>query len=361
MRVNPVAPEDHKKYKIVFFTIAIDSRDPVLAQNVDWVIGLAQSFREVNVFAFHVGDYPSFPGNVKIFHFGGKSIQEKIRGMLNAIRLVSWSIGKGKGAVLYHMTTWPILFFGPLFKLRAWKQGVWYSHNYADWPLRITGCFIDKYFSPTIETFPLEVNSKLIATGHSLDFSSVSNPNLTQMDRKLDSIFCIGRIAPVKRIEILLQELAVVRDTNRNEITVTLLGPTQDQRYLEFLQRQATSLGIVLAVMGPMGRSTLLQFLKQVKFIFNGTPRSVDKSALEACASGAILISNNEALQHLTGMDWFWQRSNSGKIPEIHEQINNLLRLSNDELNEIASHIQITTRVENDLVNTLRVIKTQLT
>jgi glycosyltransferase involved in cell wall biosynthesis len=291
---------------------------------------------------------------------GGRNALSKVLGIFRAFQKITELISVRDGVALYHMITWPIWLFGLIFKLSGWKQGVWYSHHHADFALRSTTLLVDRFFSPTTTTFPIKVNKKLVATGHSLNFSNISAPKENRTTRQLNSIYCIGRIAPVKRIELLLRELAMLDLEDRKKISVKLIGPAQSREYMEFLKEEAAILQINLLILGPMLRSDLLKFLEEIEFIFNGTPKSVDKAALEACASGAILITNNIELCSLTGMDSIWENVKPNRIPTILEQVQYLSNIGTKRLIEIANHVQVTTRFKNDYFNTIKVIEREL-
>jgi glycosyltransferase involved in cell wall biosynthesis len=346
--------------RILFFTIAIDSHDSVLAQTQDWIKGLSEVFDEVYGFALHIGGHLNLPRNVVLTQIGGKGLIRRSLGIMDSFKVIIGMRKKKRTVVLYHMITWPIIVFGPFFKLGAYKQGLWYSHHYADLPLRITSKIVDKYFSPTRGTFPLKSKRNLVNTGHSLDFTEFSRNRAMQCARNNYSIYCIGRIAPVKQIELLIDVLASLKNKIPKQISVSLIGPIQDVGYLEFLKDRSKYTGIDLLLTGPMLREELIPFLQSVKFVFNGTPSSVDKSALEACASGAILITDNSELQYLTGMDLVWRNVPIGPNPSVGDQVNYLINQNEDALINISKHVISSTISKNDFMNTIRLIKREL-
>lgn len=346
--------------KIIFFTITVDSRDPVLAQTLDWIEGFAGIFEEANVFALHIGDSRGLPKNVRLFNFGGDTLWLKAVGILRAYIQLTKLLRPNNSIVFYHMLTWPIIFFGPIAKFMKHKQGVWYSHNHADLPLRMTQLLVNKYFSPTVNSFPLRNKSKLVTNGHSIDFENFPDCQAIRRDWKLNEIACIGRIAPVKSIELLFEALNQLNSPLRSGINVRLIGSIQDQQYWELLQNRAQNSGIKLIFSRPLIRDELVPFLKNIEFIFNGTPNSVDKSALEACATGAIPITNNDDLMKLTGADIFWKNSRFAGAPSVYEQIMYLIGANHQELIEFSLLVQQSTRSKNDVKSKVDSIRREL-
>jgi glycosyltransferase involved in cell wall biosynthesis len=345
---------------IILFTIAIDSKDLILAQTLDWVKGMASIFKEVHVFALRIENGAILPNNVFLFCNGGRTKFLKLLKLIKTYTKLKNVIRHNDAVVFYHMLTWPILMFGQFFKIRGLKQGVWYSHNYADFALRTTGCLVDKYFSPTINTFPLINKSKLVATGHAVDFKDF--PSYTEKIGQwhLDEIFYIGRITPVKRLELLIEALAGINYNRRMPVNFKIIGPTQDSNYLKKLFKEATDVGVQLDVIEPLTRERLIPLLKNVKFIFSGTPASVDKSILEACGSGAIPITNNMEVLELTGMDTVWRKLSIGPAPLIQQQITLLMNSSAETLFKISAQVQDSTRLQNNFERTLLRIKKEL-
>lgn len=346
--------------KIILFTITIDSHDPVLAQTIDWIKGFAGIFVEVNVFALHLGDLNGVPKNVRFFKFGGGNFWLKSVGILKTYRQMTKLLRQNNSIVFYHMVTWPIVFFGPLAKLLKHKQGVWYSHNHADIPLRITQPLVNKYFSPTVNCFPLRDKSKLVTNGHYIDFEDFPDCQAKHLDWNLNEIACIGRIAPVKRIELLFEALNQLSSRLKSGISVKLIGYVQDQQYWEFLQNRAQIYGINLILSQPLVRSELVPALKNINFIFNATPNSVDKSALEACATGAIPITENEDLIKLAGADIFWKNSKFAGAPSVYEQIKYLMSTNRQELIGFSLLVEQSTRSQNDVKSKVNSIRNEL-
>ncbi|NDE05106.1 MAG: hypothetical protein EB003_10725, partial [Flavobacteriia bacterium] len=120
------------------------------------------------------------------------------------------------------------MLLGALNRLLGITQFLWYSHHYADLYLRFSHKFANYFFSPTLESFPLQLGAKVIATGHAINFDSVLFGTTDySAPRKRDKLLNIGRIAPVKRIENLIYAVSEYRQMCQLELSIQLVGPSQ--------------------------------------------------------------------------------------------------------------------------------------
>jgi hypothetical protein len=81
---------------------------------------------------------------------------------------------------------------------------------------------------------------------------------------------------------------------------------------------------------------------------YSGSPNTVDKSVLEAAATGSFILSENEFVLKLTGMDRVWDEIGIELPLEINSQIELLKSHENDlNLRKLISKVCI----ENNDVN----------
>lgn len=346
--------------KVVFFTVSVDKDDHVLAHTFEWVKAIAYETKEVSVFARHVGNVKGSPSNVKYFNLGGGSWTKRARGLFRALlayfSILRKSRSKQEMVVIYHMVTWPILIFGPLNKFISVKQGLWYSHNYADIRLRLLYRLIDCCFAPTILSFPLSKVSNLVATGHALEFKGADDySKLLHLERNMNKIYCIGRIARVKNLECLIEAVSEINyEVSSQKFSVVLIGPVQDRQYLEFLMDRAISLKLDCSYIGALNRRDLVAELVDIGIVFNGTPKSVDKASLEAASMGALVVSENRDLLFLSGMSDVWQKMLHGRPSTLKNQIMLMSGLSRQESIEARRITMNLARSRNNIEKVVR-------
>ena len=83
---------------------------------------------------------------------------------------------------------------------------------------------------------------------------------------------------------------------------------------------------------------------------------AVDKAAIEAALIGCIVLSSNENVLRLTGLDSFWEESDLKSGINIFDQLTFLMSLSDREREELRKRISKSTRERNDLEKNLGLI-----
>jgi hypothetical protein len=90
------------------------------------------------------------------------------------------------------------------------------------------------------------------------------------------------------------------------------------------------------------------------KYYFCGTRIAVDKAAIEAAASGCIIISNNKNVLQLTGMSKIYASLNV-VIPEsLQSQIEVFEEISSKRIEQIQAEISQLTCELNNVKNTTK-------
>ena len=108
---------------------------------------------------------------------------------------------------------------------------------------------------------------------------------------------------------------------------------------MESLRTIAISNHTSLGIKNPVPYSQIPETLVGYKFIFTGTPRSVDKAVIEGAMSGCFVLSAEEEILGMTGMLEIWQELGYSNFPQLAEQINVLSKLKGDR--EQALRVQL--------------------
>ncbi|HVM59160.1 MAG TPA: glycosyltransferase family 4 protein, partial [Candidatus Paceibacterota bacterium] len=165
-------------------------------------------------------------------------------------------------------------------------------------------------------------------------------------------IVSVGRITPIKRLEILLDALALLR-TEGVRAEVSLVGaPTvpSDAAYQESLAAQASRFGISGAVhfMGAMPYDAMPEHYRQNDISVNLAPTGgIDTAVLEAMASGCIPLVANRAFAPFFKSDA--DRLLFDPNPEaLAEKLRSLIRMQQEERRALAARLSATARTEAD-------------
>ena len=328
---------------LVVHNLITDENDPVTAFAVDWIKAFSKIITSVIVVSTHVGKY-DLPANVKVIEVGGGSSWKKIVGSLKLLKCAITVLRTpGEKIVFHHMSEKTACFIGPIYKVAHIRQGLWYSHNRQSRILGGAIRVVDEIFSPTVNSFPFRTK-KLQAVGHGINMSRFNERNL--IEREKSGVLSLGRISKVKNLEKIIMGLSLAQ---RAKPSLTFIGPLMESpAYLESLRKLAYENQIDLRVEKSVNYQSIPKEVSKFSMTYSGSPNTVDKSVLEAAATGSFILSENEFVMKLTGMDRVWDAIGIEPPFEINSQIELLESHQNDvKLRKLISKVCI----ENNDVN----------
>jgi hypothetical protein len=100
------------------------------------------------------------------------------------------------------------------------------------------------------------------------------------------------------------------------------------------------------------------RILQRYKLCFTGTPKSVDKAALEAALTGCFVVSDEMSTLEQLGMRQVWESLNLNAIPKLEVQIELLSALPAKTASELRLLLCQKASEQNDLkVTTKRILE----
>lgn len=304
---------------MIIFNLATDENDPLLAFTSDWIKAFHEIENVTEVISTHVGSH-TLPKSIRVHELGGGSPFRKIIAIVkllyHGVRIISTT----KNTIIFHhMSTYSAMILGPLFRFRRFKQGLWYSHNRDSLILRAGSLAVNEIFTPTRDSFPFQ-SKKLHPVGHGIDVDKF-NLDMSENVRRL-GIVSVGRISEVKRLDRLITG---VNKSGLDGAEITFIGPNPGQNNLyEKLVDLAAKNEVPLIFLEPVKNSLLSGILSNYSMCYTGSPKTVDKSAIEGALVGCFVLSENLNVLEQTGMNEVWRTI--GRIPptSISEQIQEL-------------------------------------
>ena len=195
-----------------------------------------------------------------------------------------------------------------------WASTVlWYVHRSVDRRLRIAHAMVDAVVTAGPTSFRL-ASRKLHTVGHGIPtarFRDTSPEDGAPRD-SLGSgriLLTVGRLSPVKRLEVLLEATARLRSGPLPDLVLAIIGSTalpEETRYRVDLEERANRLGIAEAVrfVGPVPYADLPPYARAATWIASASETgSLDKNGLEAFAARRPFFVCNEAFDSLLGPD----------------------------------------------------------
>jgi glycosyltransferase involved in cell wall biosynthesis len=282
--------------RLLMFNLATDEKDPILGFTVEWVRALATRVPNVDVITMRYGT-TDLPGNVRVYSIG------KERGWTEARRLVEFYRRLGLllheqtyDACFAHMQERFALLAAPLLKLKHIPVTLWYTHPHTPLALRAAIRTVDRVITADSSSCRVRT-SKLLATGHGIDTDRFVP---AFCDRGRFRVVAVGRVTPIKRLELLVDAAARLQSRLTQPLEVRLIGPTDipDTNYESALRRRAFEMGIASQVnfVGPLGTEELIAEYQAADAVVSLTRRgSFDKSAIEGMSCGLPLLTMNPA------------------------------------------------------------------
>lgn len=184
---------------------------------------------------------------------------------------------------------------------------LWYAHGSVTPGLvRALRC-VDRLVTSTPEGCRV-ASPKVRVIGQAIDTSLFQLPVSGQVRNVL---LYVGRITPRKRIHLLIEVMQALRaSAGGGAFRLKLVGPASgsaDQVYLLGLQARVAEMGLqdIVEFCGPREQSQLPPLYETALLHINlSETGSMDKTVMESLAAGCPVLTSNEAIMPLLGVDF---------------------------------------------------------
>ncbi len=341
------------KKRLYVFNLETNINNPILSFTHDWILNFANQVDKVFVYSTHVGKH-KLPKNVEVNEIGGGNFYQKVRALFRLTKSAFAIIRFRKDSIVFHhMSTRTSVFPGILIRLAGVNQGLWYSHSAKPISLRVAARIADVIISSTDGSFPL-CSSKIAYVGHGIDLSK-SEEILLNAPKSRRGVVSLGRITSVKNLDKLLVSLSKLN----TKYDVTFIGPSDKNKVVDKkLMSLAGDAKVNLAINPQISHDEVLGKLAKFSIYYTGTPRSVDKSTIEAASVGCFVVTMEKAAQELTGMKQIWEELDQPENLSIDEQIRELEKLTEYEQVELRKLLHNQSVSKNNVTNTTQKILT---
>lgn len=329
--------------RLLIFVNKFDEDDDLLGFFPGWVAELTKTSKLI-VVAQYVGQYKR-ASNLEVVSIDKNNNPNPL---LRAILLDELLFKKRRdydGILVIMAPSWVIV-SAPIAKIFRKKLYLWYAVWRGNWKLKLAEKMADKIFCSVKESFPFP-SKKVTPIGQGVDTDNfVPDEN----KRKNSTILFLGRISPVKKIDILIKSLALMKEQNITVYDATNLkivgGPAslQDQKYLTEVKKLAEELEVKdkISWTGKIGHSQTRDYYQEADIFVNLTPTgSFDKTMLEAMACGTLVLASNRALERFLpqkASNMLVFRENDSQ--DLAAKLTHLLSLSDQKKNVIRSQLR---------------------
>lgn len=333
---------------LVILTQVLDRDDAVLGFFHGWCEAFADHVDRLTVFAQRVGRV-ELPDQVQVRSLGKESGGGRGT-MLKRLwsGLFSLRGGQRPDAVLAHMVPKFVLYAAPLCKPRGVPMYLWYTHKGVDRNLRMAVPLVRRVFTASAESFRMSGQERrVVITGHGIDCERFA-PG--QQARTVD-VLSVGRLAPSKAQDELLEALARLPELPRVEIAGDILLPG-DAAYRDQLHAFASErLNGAVTFLGSVAWPDVADAMRRARVLVNTSRTgSLDKVVLEAMACGTLPLTCNESFAPVFGPELsrllMFPRDEPGALSE---SLARLLSLPEPERAALAGRLRDLVLAQHDL------------
>ena len=278
-----------------------DLDDSGLGVAIDWISNFAGKFDKIYVITHEAGRLPKID-NVEIVSVGKELGYSKFRRAWELYRH-SWRIlndHKIHGCFVHMVPIFGVM-LAPLLRLKGIPVLQWYTHKHTSLILRLICYFANHILTASHESVSLK-SPKILVTGHGIDIDLFRPENTKNKDikslRKAKKIITVGRISPVKKLDVLI---SIARELRQNGLAfeLSIIGEArgnQGEAYLTALKRKVkeNNLEQFVHFVGSIPRRELPNWYQNADFFINlCVTGGLDKAVMEAmCCYTPILTSN---------------------------------------------------------------------
>lgn len=325
--------------KLLFITQKIDANDDLLGVYHEWVGRLAPQFEKIHAVALMAGEY-NLPKNVVVHSLGKEVNRSRIQYIARFFKYI-WQFRNEYDAVFVHMNTEYVLLGWWLWKLLGKRVVLWFAHYRPDWKLRFSAGVVDMIVTSVPEACNIP-SKKVRAIGQAIDTDIFYNRGDVQKPR---SLLFLGRIAPVKKLEFLVDAFAEIKKSFSDAALFIVGEPGEkDGLYGESIKKRVDELNCAEDIIfrGKVSNTETPAIYNQYEIFINLTPTgSFDKTILEAMACETVVVVSNRAYEHILPDDLqklLIFRENDSH--DLAQKLKNVLALSPEEKKRIGARLR---------------------
>ena len=313
---------------LLVVTQKVDKNDQLLGFFIEWLKRLAGKFDKVTVICLEKGDF-DLPENLEVASLNKEKGFSKTRQIVRFYKLI-YQLRNQYQVVFVHMNPIWVVLGGLIWRFMDKKIILWYTHKSVTWKLKIAEEFTSVILTASPESFRLP-SEKLLVTGHGID-TELFKPDSSKKNQNAKiNILSVGRIAPIKNYECLIDAAKILKDKQIN-FEVTMIGETalpSDENYQRELKSKISKLNLEknFIFLGKVNHQKLPNYYQSHDiFVHLSRTGSLDKTILEAMASGMKVLSSNDASKAFLPPGFIFNDNNpqelADKITELSKKEN---------------------------------------
>ncbi len=285
--------------KLLIFTQKVDYKDPVLGFFHDWIDRLSYHFESIEVICLDKGEN-KLAKNVYIHEIGKQQGLLKIKYIFKVYYFLYNLTGK-YDKVFVHMNQEYVLLGGLYWKLKNIPIYLWRNHTKGNLLTKISIYLSKKVFCTSNSSYTASFK-KTVLMPAGVD-TILFKPTKENSSRKKYSICMVGRISPVKNIDLgvrIVNELVA----SGVQVSLDIIGPvlSRDEKYFEKLNKYIAenNLSSFINFLPGVSPDKLPGLYSEYQICLNLTQSgSFDKTIVEAASCGVVPLTTNTSMSGL--------------------------------------------------------------
>ncbi len=335
--------------KLLIITQKIDKRDSILGFFHRWVEEFATKFEKITVICLEKGDV-HLPPNVTVLSLGKENGRSRIKYLVNFYRHL-WFEKDNYDVVFVHMNEEYVLLGGVLWHLLGKKVSMWRNHPIGDLKTRIAVLLCNKVFATSKYSYTAGFGkTKIMPVGVDTSTFRLLGSQATAEDRKPRSILFLARISPIKRPDVLIDALKLLRKWGK-KFSASIYGDPlpEDLEYYQALKDEVTKsgLGELVGFSAAVPNDQTVSIYNNHEIFVNLSPSGMyDKTIFEAALCGALVLNSNENLAGKIDSRLLFKE---GSVEDLAQKLKTLLDLNDLQKKELKEQLNAYAHSEHSL------------
>ncbi|MBI2055903.1 MAG: glycosyltransferase family 4 protein [Candidatus Sungbacteria bacterium] len=298
--------------KLIIVTQKVDKEDENLGAFYYWFVMLSSRVEKLVIIADSVGE-TEFPANVEICELGKKKGYGSLHRLFRLWEFF-WKHYGNSDAIFFHQIPEYAIAAAPFLFLRKKTTALWYAHKSVTNRLKLAEKLVDYVFTSSEAGFRLP-SKKVFYVGQAINTALFKPGAVNMFGERMLRLVTIGRIAPVKNYEIIINACAILKDTWKEPWRLSVVGGPifpRDHEYFSALKKLVHDKGLthVVEFLGSKPYSAVPEILREHDFFLNvSATGSLDKAVFEAMACGLTVLTANEAYRSILPPRYFLEHT----------------------------------------------------
>ena len=283
--------------RLLICTQAVDRSDPVLGFFHRWIEELAKKYEQVTVLCLREGEH-KLPANVRVIPLRRGAARAPSFPVLLRLLQHAWNVRGEYDTVFVHMSQEFVLGAGLLWRMLGKPVYLWRNHHAGSLLTDLAAGFCCKVFCTSQYSYTARY-AKTLRMPVGID-TEYFRPDLS-IERMPRAILSIGRIAPSKHIEVLVEALRILNERSV-DFTASIYGtPTAEHAgYYTSLVEQVAAYKLQdrVSFLGAVDNREVPELANRHAVMVNMSASGMyDKTMFEALACGTPVIASNQDLK----------------------------------------------------------------